>query len=113
MPEITPSTIAAGTYRSLTEDYPTIGLYNFAVAHKDLSEDLVYQIVKTTFEHRVELMKAHPVAKETVPENIERNTLFLLLPWALRYYREKRSRSNKPTDKLWFSATPLALRQRP
>jgi len=84
-----------------------------AVAHKYLSEDLVYQIVKTTFEHRVELMKAHPVAKETVPENIERNTLFLLLPWALRYYREKRSRSNKPTDELWFSATPLALRQRP
>ena len=79
-----------------------------AVAHKYLSEDLVYQIVKT-----MELMKAHPVAKETVPENIERNTLFLLLPWALRYYREKRSRSNKPTDKLWFSATPLALRQRP
>jgi TRAP-type uncharacterized transport system substrate-binding protein len=35
-----------------------------AVAHKYLSEDLVYQIVKTTFEHRVELMKAHPVAKE-------------------------------------------------
>jgi TRAP-type uncharacterized transport system substrate-binding protein len=60
-----------------------------AVAHKYLSEDLVYQIVKTTFEHRVELMKAHPVAKETIPENIERNTLFLLLPGALRYYREK------------------------
>ena len=50
---------------------------------------LVYQIVKTTFEHRVELMKAHPVAKETVPENIERNTLFPVHPGALRYYREK------------------------
>jgi hypothetical protein len=55
-----------------------------AVAHKYLSEDLVYQIVKT-----MELMKAHPVAKETVPENIERNALFPLLPGALRYYREK------------------------
>ena len=86
-----------------------------AVAHKDLSEDLVYQIVKTTFEHRVELMKAHPVAKETVPENIERNTLFPLLPGrcATTAKREWRSRSNKPTDELWFSATPLALRQRP
>jgi uncharacterized protein len=51
MPEITPSTIAAGTYRSF--------------------------------------MKAHPVAKETVPENIERNTLFPVHPGALRYYREK------------------------
>jgi TRAP transporter TAXI family solute receptor len=89
IPEITPSAIAAGTYRSLTKDYPTIGLYNFAVAHKDLSDGLVYQIVKTVFEHQAELMKAHPVAKETIPENIERNTLFPLHPGALRYYREK------------------------
>jgi uncharacterized protein len=89
IPEITPSTIAAGTYRSLTKDYPTIGLYNFAVAHKDLPDGLVYQIVKTVFENQAELVKAHPVAKETAPENIERNTLFPLHPGALRYYREK------------------------
>jgi TRAP transporter TAXI family solute receptor len=89
IPEITPSTIAAGTYRSLTKDYPTIGLYNFAVAHKDLPDGLVYQIVKTVFENQAELVKAHPVAKETIPENIERNTLFPLHPGALRYYREK------------------------
>jgi TRAP transporter TAXI family solute receptor len=89
LPEITLSTIAAGTYRSLTKDYPTIGLYAFAVAHKDLSEDLVYRIVKATFDHHAELVKAHPLAKETVPENIERNTLFPLHPGALRYYREK------------------------
>jgi TRAP transporter TAXI family solute receptor len=88
MPEITPSTIAAGTYRSLTQDYPTIGLYNFAVAHKDLSEDLVYRVVKTTFEHRAELMKAHPVAKETVPANISHDTALPLHPGAARYYRE-------------------------
>jgi len=89
MPEITPSTIAAGTYRSLTQDYPTIGLYNFAAAHKDLSDDLVYRIVKTVFENHAELVKAHPVAKETIPENIARNTLFPLHPGAMRYYREK------------------------
>jgi len=89
LPEITPSTIAAKTYRSLVKDYPTIGLYNFAVAHKDLSEDLVYRIVKAAFDHHADLVKSHPVAKETVPENIERNTLFPLHPGALRYYREK------------------------
>jgi uncharacterized protein len=89
LPEITPSTIAAGTYRSLTKDYPTIGLYNFAVAHKDLSEDLVYRIVKAVFDNHADLVKAHPLGKETVPENIERNTLLPLHPGALRYYREK------------------------
>jgi uncharacterized protein len=89
LPEITPSTIAAGTYRSLAKDYPTIGLYNFAVAHKDLSEDLVYRLVKAVFDNHAELVKAHPLAKETIPENIDRNTLLPLHPGALRYYREK------------------------
>jgi uncharacterized protein len=87
--EISPSMIAAGAYPSLTKDYQTVGLYNFAVAHKDLSEDLVYEIVKTTFENHAELVKAHPTAKETIPENIDRNTMLPLHPGALRYYREK------------------------
>ncbi len=86
--EITPSVIHAGTYRSMTKDYQTMGLYNFAVAHKDLPDDLVYQIVKTVFENQEELVKAHPVAKETVPANIDRNTFLPLHPGAIRYYRE-------------------------
>src|SRR5262249_13902581 len=89
VPEITPSVIAAGTYRSLTKDYPTIGLYNFAVAHKDLSEDLVYRVIKAVFDNHADLVKAHPLAKETVPENIDRNMLLPLHPGALRYYRER------------------------
>jgi uncharacterized protein len=89
IPEVSASVIAAGTYRSLAKDYSTIGLYNFAVAHKDLSDGLVYQIVKTVFENQAELVKATPVAKETVAENIDRNTLFPLHPGALRYYRER------------------------
>ena len=87
--QIVGSIIAAGTYRFLTKDYPTIGLYNFAVAHKDLSEDLVYRLVKAVFDNHADLVKAHPLAKETVPENIDRNTLLPLHPGALRYYRER------------------------
>jgi uncharacterized protein len=34
----------------LVVGYETIGLFNFVVAHKDLPDDLVYQIVKTTFD---------------------------------------------------------------
>lgn len=65
-----------------------MGLYNFAVAHKGLPDGLVYQIVKTVFENQEELVKAHPVAKETVPANIDRNTFLPLHPGAIRYYRE-------------------------
>jgi hypothetical protein len=88
MPEITRSTVAAGTYSSLARDYQTIGLYNFAVAHKDLPNDLVYKIVKAVFDNHEELVKAQSSAKETVPANISRNTILPLHPGAERYYRE-------------------------
>lgn len=87
LPEITPSAVPAGTYRSLTRDYHTIGLYNFAIAHESLPDDLVYRIVKAVFENRDELVKAHTAAKETIPANMERNML-PMHPGALRYYRE-------------------------
>jgi uncharacterized protein len=88
LPEITPSTVPAGTYSSLARDYQTIGLYNFAVAHKDLADDLVYRIVKAVFDNRGELVKAQPSAKETIPANISRDTVLPLHPGAERYYRE-------------------------
>jgi hypothetical protein len=88
MPEISPSVVPAGTYPSQVRDYHTIGLYNFAVVHKDLADDLVYKIVKAVFENREELIKAQSSAKETVPANISRNTLLPLHPGAARYYRE-------------------------
>src|SRR5580693_5970893 len=58
LPEISRSTVPAQTYPSQERDYATIGLFNFAVAHKDLPDDLVYKIVKTVFDNREELMKA-------------------------------------------------------
>jgi TRAP transporter TAXI family solute receptor len=88
MPELSPSTVPAGSYSSLDKDYQTIGLYNFAVAHKDVPEDLVYRIVKATFANRDGLVKAQASAKETLPANIDRNSILPLHPGAARYYRE-------------------------
>jgi len=88
MPEISPSLIPAGTYRSRAQDYHTIGLYNFAIAHKDLPDDFIYKLVTAVFDHRDELVKAQSSAKETIPDNIDRNTMLPLHPGALRYYRE-------------------------
>jgi uncharacterized protein len=88
LPELSPSTVPAGTYDSLARDYQTIGLFNFAVAHKDLPDDLVYKVVKAVFDNREELVKAQSSAKETVPANIGRDTILPLHPGAERYYRE-------------------------
>jgi uncharacterized protein len=50
MPELTPSRVPAGTYPSLLRHYQTLGLYNFAVAHAELPNDLVYNILRVVFE---------------------------------------------------------------
>jgi len=87
-PEISPSVIPAGTYRSLGRNYHTIGVYNFAIAHKDLPDEFIYKLVKAVFDNHEELMKSQPWARETIPANIDRNTTLPLHPGALRYYRE-------------------------
>ncbi len=89
MPELTLSTITAGTYASLKQDYQTVGLYNFAIGRADLPDDLVYQLVKAVFENQERLVKAHSSARETIPQNVLKDTFLPLHPGALRYYREK------------------------
>ena len=88
MPELTPSRVPAGTYPSLLRHYQTVGLYNFAVAHADLPNDLVYNIVRIVFEKHEEMMEVHAAAAATVPANLERNTFLPLHPGAIRYYRQ-------------------------
>ena len=86
MPELTPSTIAAGAYSSLMKDYATVGLFNFAVARSDMPAGLAYDIVDAVFRNREELIRAHPAASETVPGNFSRNTFMPYHPGANRYF---------------------------
>ena len=88
MPEFSPSKIAAGTYRFLERDHFTIGVYNFAIGRADLPDDLVYQLVKAVFENQPRLVKAHPAARDTLPQNLDKNTFLPFHPGAARYYRE-------------------------
>ena len=88
MPEFSPSTIAAGTYRSVDKDYDTFGVYNFAIGRADLPDDLVYQLVKAVFENQPRLVKATSTAGDTLPRNVVKNTFLPFHPGAVRYYRE-------------------------
>lgn len=88
MPELTPSRIPAGSYPSLLRHYQTLGLYNFAVAHAELPDDLVYNVVRAVFENHEEMMEAHAAAAATVPANVDRNSFLPLHPGAIRYYRQ-------------------------
>ena len=88
MPEFGPSTIPAGAYRYLDQDYITIGAPNFAIGRADLPDDLVYQLVKALFDNRPRLVKATSAASDTLPQNVDKNTFMPFHPGAVRYYRE-------------------------
>jgi uncharacterized protein len=88
MPEFSASKITAGTYSSLDKDCVTVGMYNFGIGRADLPDDLVYQLVKAIFENQPSLVKASPVASETIPQNVVKDTFLPFHPGAVRYYRE-------------------------
>ena len=89
LPELSDSMIPKGTYKQQTEDHKTVGLYNFAIAHKDVPDDLVYGIMKAVLENNPQMVKGHAAAKETVLENWNRNGFLPFHPGAIRYLKER------------------------
>ncbi|MBU0723869.1 MAG: TAXI family TRAP transporter solute-binding subunit [Alphaproteobacteria bacterium] len=87
-PELSETVIPKATYKSMTQDDKTVGVYNFAIAHKDLPASLTYEIVKAIHANHGELVKGHSAAKETLPENVTKNTFLPFHPGAARYYKE-------------------------
>jgi TRAP transporter TAXI family solute receptor len=98
MPELNPSVIPAGTYPSLNRSYETVGLYNFAVARRDLPADLVYRIVDTVFDNHEEMLEIHPAAAATVPGNFVHNTFLPYHDGAIRYYGNTVASGVLPAD---------------
>jgi len=89
LPELSDSLIPKGTYKQLTEDHRTVGVFNFAIAHKDVPADLVYHIMKVVLENNALMVKGHAAAKETVVANWNRNGFLPFHPGAVRYLEEK------------------------
>lgn len=81
--------IPAGTYKSNPDkDINVISLWNFAVAHKDLSPELVYDLTRASFESLPQLASAVHTMADLKPEDIL-NSPIPLHPGAVKYYREK------------------------
>ncbi|WHH58213.1 TAXI family TRAP transporter solute-binding subunit [Petroclostridium sp. X23] len=76
------------TYKHQTGDIPVITFWNMSVCDKDITDDIVYDLVKTTFESLEELVAIDPTSKSTIPENVA-NCTIPLHPGALKYYKEK------------------------
>jgi TRAP transporter TAXI family solute receptor len=87
IPELGSSVVPAGAYPSLARNYQTVGLYNFAVAHRALPDDLVSAIVESVFTNNDEMMQIHNAAASTVPANFTRNTILPFHGGAVRWYQ--------------------------
>ena len=89
IPEVAVTVIPAGTYRTQTADMNTIGLFNFAIAHKDLPDSLVYELTKAVMENNEAMVQGHAASRETLPENAIKNNFLTFHPGAVKYFQEK------------------------
>ena len=78
-----------GAYRGVDKAVPTIGVMNVIIAQKSLDTDLVYNLVKALYEHNDYLVKIHPLAAFTTPENAVKYAPIPLHPGTIKYLKEK------------------------
>jgi TRAP transporter TAXI family solute receptor len=82
-------TLPANTYRGQDYDVRNPSVWNTVICNADVDADLVYQLTKAMFEHQDYMIKIHPFAKYTTPENAAKHAVIPLHPGAIRYLKEK------------------------
>ncbi|WP_305970609.1 MULTISPECIES: TAXI family TRAP transporter solute-binding subunit [unclassified Mameliella] len=80
--------IPEGTYKTPASDLQTVAMWNFVVADASMSDDIAYQITRAVLENNARMISTHAAAKQTLAENILKNTFIPLHPGAARYYTE-------------------------
>ena len=89
-PGLMETVIPKDAYKGMAADVPTVGTVTCLVVNKDLSDDLVYNIVKTLYANWPELAKVKKKAIEaSKPEKAIMGAGIPVHPGALRYYKEK------------------------
>jgi TRAP transporter TAXI family solute receptor len=81
--------LAGGVYHGVDKPVPTIGVWNVMICQTGLSTDLVYKLVKALYEHQDYLLKIHPSASYTTPENAVKYSPIPLHPGTIKYLKEK------------------------
>ena len=90
-------TIPQGIYATITEDVVTMGMVATLVTRADVSEETVYQVVRSVMENLPAFRKQHPAFAHLDPQKMMKDGLSAPLhPGALRYYKEKGWMSPSP-----------------
>ncbi len=82
--------IPAKTYPGQTTDVPISVVWNLLVCHEKMKESLVYDILRTLFDHKPELVASHREASVISPEHQSGGgSPIPFHPGAIRYFAEK------------------------
>jgi len=81
--------IPAKTYPGQTADVPMAVVWNLLVCHEKMKGDVAYDIVKTIFDHKPELIASHKDARYLSLEPQVGGSPIPLHPGAIRYFTEK------------------------
>jgi len=87
-PELAAGTLPMGTYRKQERPLNIVGMYNFAIVHRSMPDDLVYEMTKAVLGQNARLRQAIAAASETLAENWTKNSFLPFHPGAARYLRE-------------------------
>ncbi|HWP35887.1 MAG TPA: TAXI family TRAP transporter solute-binding subunit [Thermodesulfobacteriota bacterium] len=88
-PLYTVATIPAGTYPGVDRDVKVAAVPNVLVAHRDMPDQLAFDILRTMFERKADLVAVHPAARELDLKTAAAGSPAEYHPGAVRFYREK------------------------
>ena len=86
-PSLSDSVIPASSYKNLKKDIPSVSDWKMVYCSEDVPADIVYELVKTSYDSFKELVAIHPALEDVTVKNAMAIPV-LYHEGALRYYRE-------------------------
>lgn len=80
--------IPGGMYTGTDKNVTTFGPRATLLTNSKLSEEVVYQVIKSVFENLDEFKKLHPALADLTPQNMLEGNSVPYHPGAIRYYKE-------------------------
>lgn len=87
MPFLSKGVIPKDSYKGAKENIQTVADWNWLVCSSDMSEELVYNIIKTTFENKDSLLTINRALENVTPENYLKSKS-KLHPGVIKYLTE-------------------------
>ncbi|WP_448521398.1 TAXI family TRAP transporter solute-binding subunit [Pseudothermotoga sp.] len=80
--------VPAGTYKGVDTDVVTVAVKAMLAVRAEMSEDLVYQLLKTMYANQKRLIEAHAKGELIIPETGKEGMSIPLHPGAEKFFKE-------------------------